>query len=149
MILDRNTPPRDAAAGAPGTRPDAPPAPGTVTDIDFLPPGTPVDLTNCDREPIHVIGGVQPHGALLVVEAGAAQHVLQASANAGDILATTSTVVGASLADLVGAEAAATLLAAGEAASADDAGRLYSAVAVTVGGRPLSGLRSGTSGTGV
>lgn len=28
-----------------------------------------VDLTNCDREPIHVIGHVQPYGALLAVSA--------------------------------------------------------------------------------
>ena len=27
-----------------------------------------VDLTNCDREPIHEIGHVQPHGALLAIE---------------------------------------------------------------------------------
>lgn len=27
-----------------------------------------VDLTNCDREPIHVPGSIQPHGAMLVIE---------------------------------------------------------------------------------
>ncbi len=27
-----------------------------------------VDLTNCDREPIHIPGSVQPHGALLAVD---------------------------------------------------------------------------------
>jgi two-component system, chemotaxis family, sensor kinase Cph1 len=27
-----------------------------------------VDLTNCDREPIHVPGAVQPHGLLLEIE---------------------------------------------------------------------------------
>ncbi|WP_445241263.1 hypothetical protein [Microcoleus vaginatus] len=26
-----------------------------------------VDLTNCDREPIHLSGHIQPHGVLLVV----------------------------------------------------------------------------------
>jgi len=26
---------------------------------------TAVDLTNCDREPIHVPGAIQPHGVLL------------------------------------------------------------------------------------
>ncbi len=35
--------------------------------IDFLSPGTPVDLTNCEREPIHVPGSIQPRGVLLVV----------------------------------------------------------------------------------
>jgi light-regulated signal transduction histidine kinase (bacteriophytochrome) len=29
--------------------------------------GTAVDLTNCDREPIHLIGAVQPFGFLLAV----------------------------------------------------------------------------------
>ncbi|BCW87009.1 hypothetical protein sos41_01350 [Alphaproteobacteria bacterium SO-S41] len=28
----------------------------------------PVDLTNCDREPIHIPGGIQPHGTLLVCD---------------------------------------------------------------------------------
>ncbi|HEU4454810.1 MAG TPA: ATP-binding protein [Longimicrobium sp.] len=41
-----------------------------------------VDLTNCDREPIHVPGAVQPHGALLVLRAGDLA-VLQASENTG------------------------------------------------------------------
>src|SRR5690349_6002961 len=27
----------------------------------------PVDLDNCDREPIHIPGAVQPHGALVAV----------------------------------------------------------------------------------
>jgi two-component system, chemotaxis family, sensor kinase Cph1 len=28
----------------------------------------PTDLTDCDREPIHVPGAIQPHGVLLVVD---------------------------------------------------------------------------------
>ncbi|WP_206244849.1 HWE histidine kinase domain-containing protein [Novosphingobium terrae] len=31
--------------------------------------GGKVDLTNCDREPIHIPGSIQPHGAMLVVSA--------------------------------------------------------------------------------
>jgi chemotaxis family two-component system sensor kinase Cph1 len=31
----------------------------------FLPPGTPIDVTNCEREPIHIPGSVQPHGVLV------------------------------------------------------------------------------------
>jgi light-regulated signal transduction histidine kinase (bacteriophytochrome) len=27
-----------------------------------------VDLTNCDREPIHIPGSVQPHGCMLVCD---------------------------------------------------------------------------------
>ena len=30
-----------------------------------------VDLTTCDREPIHIPGSIQPHGYLLVPPAGA------------------------------------------------------------------------------
>jgi light-regulated signal transduction histidine kinase (bacteriophytochrome) len=54
-----------------GTRTGTPP--GTL-----LSSGTPIDLTNCEREPIHIPGSVQPHGVLLTV-AGAAEPVLQVS----------------------------------------------------------------------
>jgi light-regulated signal transduction histidine kinase (bacteriophytochrome) len=43
------------------------------------------DLTNCEREPIHLAGSVQPHGALLLMAEGSLQ-VLQASANTGALL---------------------------------------------------------------
>jgi light-regulated signal transduction histidine kinase (bacteriophytochrome) len=45
------------------------------------------DLTACDREPIHVPGSIQPHGALLVVDA-ASGAILQASENLGHITGT-------------------------------------------------------------
>ena len=35
-----------------------------------LAPGEPVDLTNCDREPIHIPGSIQPHGCLLACDPG-------------------------------------------------------------------------------
>ncbi|GAB5521001.1 MAG: ATP-binding protein [Rhodothermales bacterium] len=44
-----------------------------------------VDLTNCDREPIHIPGSIQPHGVLFVVSASDLR-VLQASANAATFL---------------------------------------------------------------
>ena len=118
-----------------------PPAP--PTGPEFLPAGTPVDLTTCDREPIHLIGGVQPHGALLVVgPSGApddALHVRRASANAAAILGVHDrsgrAVVGAPLADLVGPEHAAALAAAGADAARDDAGRVYHPILVDVAGR--------------
>ncbi|MGY1618258.1 SpoIIE family protein phosphatase [Geodermatophilus sp. SYSU D00691] len=40
---------------------------GQVPEVEFLAPGTPVDLTNCEREPIHVPGSIQPRGVLLAV----------------------------------------------------------------------------------
>lgn len=40
----------------------------------------PVNLTNCDREPIHIPGSIQPHGAMLVMDQSG-QNLLFASAN--------------------------------------------------------------------
>ncbi|MDZ5457523.1 ATP-binding protein [Azohydromonas lata] len=49
-----------------------------------LPPGTVISLDNCDREPIHVPGAIQPHGALLALDRlGRLSH---ASANARALL---------------------------------------------------------------
>ena len=39
----------------------------TTDDAALLPPGTPIDLDNCAREPIHIPGSVQPRGVLFVV----------------------------------------------------------------------------------
>ncbi|SEL55687.1 PAS fold-containing protein [Blastococcus sp. DSM 46786] len=36
-------------------------------EVGFLAPGEPVDLTNCEREPIHVPGSIQPRGVLIAV----------------------------------------------------------------------------------
>lgn len=43
------------------------------------------DLNNCDREPIHLTGSVQPHGALLLLD-GPGLMVLQASASCAAVL---------------------------------------------------------------
>ena len=45
------------------------------------------DLTNCERELIHLAGSVQPHGALLLVQEGTLT-VLQASQNTATLLGT-------------------------------------------------------------
>ncbi|HVM18955.1 MAG TPA: SpoIIE family protein phosphatase [Egibacteraceae bacterium] len=47
-------------------------------------PVTAVDLTNCDREPIHVPGSIQPHGALIGF--GPDRRAVLASANAEALL---------------------------------------------------------------
>ncbi|KAB8141860.1 GAF domain-containing protein [Chloroflexia bacterium SDU3-3] len=49
------------------------------------PQPAPVDLTNCDREPIHIPGSIQPHGALLAMVEPALQ-IVQASANTEALL---------------------------------------------------------------
>lgn len=67
----------------------------------FLPPGTPVDLTNCEREPIHIPGSIQPHGVLLTV-AGSTEPVQQVSAGAEHFLGhTAEELLGATLDEIL------------------------------------------------
>ncbi len=63
-----------------------------------------VDLTNCDREPIHIPGSIQPHGCLIACDA-IADTVLRHSRNAGEMLGVDETINGKSLGDILGAEA--------------------------------------------
>jgi chemotaxis family two-component system sensor kinase Cph1 len=58
------------------------------------------DLSNCEREEIHLAGSIQPHGALLVVSEPD-HRVIQASANAAEFL-NLKQVIGVALADLDG-----------------------------------------------
>lgn len=84
--------------------------------------GGEVDLTECDREPIHVPGSVQPHGLLLVV--GATYTVLQASENVVELLGTKGNgVLGRPLVEVLGPDLAAEVV-----------GELYRA---PVGERPV------------
>jgi light-regulated signal transduction histidine kinase (bacteriophytochrome) len=72
------------------------------------------DLTNCDREPIHVPGAIQPHGVLLALDSDLS-HVRMASDNAGPMLGVAPpTVLGATLADLLGHDAAARVRASAD-----------------------------------
>jgi light-regulated signal transduction histidine kinase (bacteriophytochrome)/CheY-like chemotaxis protein len=59
------------------------------------------DLTNCDREPIHIPGSIQPHGCLLACDAQASS-VLRHSANAAEFLGLSSSINGRRLEELVG-----------------------------------------------
>jgi light-regulated signal transduction histidine kinase (bacteriophytochrome) len=59
------------------------------------------DLSNCEREQIHLAGGIQPHGALLVLGEPDLV-VVQASRNAAEFLGLAGPVLGARLADLGG-----------------------------------------------
>jgi chemotaxis family two-component system sensor kinase Cph1 len=56
--------------------------------------GQPIDLTNCDREPIHIPGLIQPYGFLLCLDT-ASRQVVMASAN-------TKALLGHSPEDLIG-----------------------------------------------
>ncbi|MFN6997269.1 MAG: GAF domain-containing protein [Aquincola tertiaricarbonis] len=53
--------------------------------MTYHPPFGQADLSNCERELIHLAGSVQPHGALLVLRPSDLQ-VLQASANTAAVL---------------------------------------------------------------
>ena len=67
----------------------------------------PIDLTQCDQEPIHVPGSIQPHGILLVVDP-ATSRVLQAAGATDRLLGRAlSRVLGAPLEDVLGPAAAA------------------------------------------
>ena len=59
------------------------------------------NLSNCEREQIHLAGSIQPHGALLVVRE-ADLVILQASANAAEFLATDKKLQGRKLRTLGG-----------------------------------------------
>lgn len=66
-----------------------------------------VDLSNCDREPIHIPGSIQPHGALLAADPGLTT-VTRYSANLADFLGLDlfgSPLLGMPVADLLGNEA--------------------------------------------
>ncbi|KQZ55043.1 signal transduction histidine kinase [Rhizobium sp. Root149] len=79
-----------------------------------------VDLTNCDREPIHIPGSIQAHGALIVCD-GTGGDVLAYSANTADMLGILAPVEGSRLEDAVGPDVAHTLRNA--LATSDDPSR--------------------------
>jgi len=92
----------------------------------------PVDLDNCDREPIHTPGSIQPHGALVAFDATHGTPVLW-SENASALLGCTiAPESGPRLAELLGTDEVALLeaIAAGESDL-----RSLSPVPVTFGGR--------------
>ncbi|QDL95996.1 GAF domain-containing protein [Rhodopseudomonas palustris] len=67
-----------------------------------------VDLTSCDREPIHIPGRIQPHGCLLACDAQAIR-ITRTSENAGTLLGRETPRVGERLADYFGETDAHTL----------------------------------------
>ncbi|WP_412485727.1 SpoIIE family protein phosphatase [Mycolicibacterium frederiksbergense] len=74
---------------------------------DLLPAGTPIDLDNCAREPIHIPGSVQPRGVLAVVREPGFE-IRQVSANVADLLGVSvDEVLGKHLSALIGTAQAA------------------------------------------
>lgn len=71
-----------------------------------------VDLTNCDREPIHIPGSVQSHGVLLVC-GGSDRRIEHASTNTQSVLGETpQRLLGKSLATVIGPTATVALMKA-------------------------------------
>ncbi|MGO4387984.1 HWE histidine kinase domain-containing protein [Microvirga sp. 2YAF29] len=68
----------------------------------------PVNLTNCDREPIHIPGSIQEHGCLLACDTQASM-ILRHSANAPAILRIGGAINGTTIENLLGGEIAHTL----------------------------------------
>jgi two-component system, chemotaxis family, sensor kinase Cph1 len=66
---------------------------------------TVIDLTDCDREPIHIPSAVQAHGTLLVVDP-ASDRVVQAGVGAERVLPLSSPPLGQRLTDVLGVPAA-------------------------------------------
>ncbi|WP_199899883.1 hypothetical protein [Asaia prunellae] len=62
-----------------------------------------VDLTSCDREPIHLPGSIQPHGCLVTCSVSDFV-VLRHSANAPDMLGQEGLTLGSNLIELFGAD---------------------------------------------
>lgn len=65
----------------------------------------PLDLTNCDREPIHIPGAIQPHGCLLACDATAGE-IQRVSANAAEFLGAREPLIGKRVEDVVGPQTA-------------------------------------------
>ena len=80
----------------------------TASTPDFISPD-PVDLNNCDRELVQYMGAIQPHGALLVLNAANLQ-VIQASENSLELLGQHwETLIGVSIDNLLGVALGASL----------------------------------------
>ena len=62
------------------------------------------DLTNCDREPIHIPGSIQSHGSLLATDIGASV-VLRHSANFPAMIGIDGKINGRPLESLLGPDA--------------------------------------------
>lgn len=98
--------------------------------------GTAVDLTNCDREPIHIPGAIQPHGVLLALrEPGLI--ATQASANISSLLGHEAMrVLGKPLSSVLAADSAEIVRQAAEQKNLSELNPLR----LIVGGRACDGV---------
>ncbi|MET3960907.1 chemotaxis family two-component system sensor kinase Cph1 [Marmoricola sp. OAE513] len=104
------------------------------------------DLSNCDAEPIHIPGAIQPHGVLIAVDRTG--RVVSVSANTDELLGTeVERALGADLDDLVGSEVAALVRAGATSPGETDLfpARLPRTLAGSLAGR-LTDVRTHHSG---
>ncbi|MDO3412293.1 diguanylate cyclase [Saccharibacillus sp. CPCC 101409] len=81
-----------------------------ITDGEFV-TNEPIDLTNCDKEPIHIPGLIQPNGVLLAALRKPGGKIVQCSRNSAALLGRTpEQLLGSRLSDLIGEEALLDLL---------------------------------------
>jgi diguanylate cyclase (GGDEF)-like protein len=76
----------------------------------FLSASVPVDLTNCDREPIHIPSAIQPHGVLVAARAADLKVGYISENSAGLLGATPRAALGRPLDALLGADRVAAIL---------------------------------------
>ncbi|GGO01636.1 diguanylate cyclase domain-containing protein [Saccharibacillus kuerlensis] len=75
-----------------------------VTSGDYV-TDEPIDLTNCEKEPIHIPGMIQPNGVLLAARRTPTGKIVQCSRNTDSFLGRTpEELLGTPLADLIGSE---------------------------------------------
>ncbi|WP_157199569.1 GAF domain-containing protein [Methylomonas koyamae] len=104
---------------------------GGAAMVSFSPEQLEQALQKCAAEPIHQIGQIQPHGALLVVTADAGAQVVQASANLSRFLpCSAEQALGRPFADLCGGKAAEQLQALAEIARSRNSASGKLAVAI-------------------
>ncbi|WP_432560967.1 SpoIIE family protein phosphatase [Kineococcus sp. SYSU DK003] len=70
-----------------------------------------VDLTNCDREPIHIPGAIQPHGFLLALDRVTSEVVIASETTATHLGRPVQEVLGRPLREVLGEQLAAEVLA--------------------------------------
>lgn len=87
MVTPDGSPPERSITGGASPRGTGPNGAWIGTEMTESVPET-LDLDACDREAIHLIGAVQPHGAIISAEA-ASRRITHASANLGDIVGVT------------------------------------------------------------
>jgi light-regulated signal transduction histidine kinase (bacteriophytochrome)/CheY-like chemotaxis protein len=97
-----------------------PETPAEALRIYVMPDTHAVDLTNCDREPIHIPGSIQERGCILACDPGGSI-ILHYSANLPEVLGVSGEINGQRLEDVVGGDAAHTLRNA--LATSDDPAR--------------------------